>query len=157
MCLNPLSRPRWLHPRAACLVSEYGAAVLPLALVWCIYGCPKLTLHMGRLRLAASSRPNPGREALGGIQAIGFSPPHPGRSPPPSRERRRGCVERGITEVLVLLQAALENRHRLNGYSAQRVPSICLASSFRICLINLRSSQRYVSLEDGVPIKLGTH
>ena len=26
------------------------------------------------------------------------------------------------------------NRHRLNGYLAQRVPSLFLASSFRMCL-----------------------
>lgn len=47
--------------------------------------------------------------------------------------------------------ATPQDRHRLNGYSAQRVPSFVFASSFRICL-NCEVLKGYVSLEGQVPI-----
>ena len=52
--------------------------------------------------------------------------------------------------------AKMKDRHRLNGYFAQRVPSLLLASSFRKCS-KLCSSEMYASLEDEVPIKVGRY
>ena len=39
-----------------------------------------------------------------------------------------------LREAAWICTASMLNRHRLNGYLAQRVPSLFLASSFRMCL-----------------------